>query len=159
MMYKTNFIVLVLSTARHKVVIWDDFERKNRTEITFNSHVKNIKLRKDMLVVVLESKTFVFSFLNLKLIEQVETGNNPFGICGIATSEKAISRTLALPSPTKGTIKVLNYVADKSIGSTIQAHDSELGFIAVNPDGTLIASASVKGTRIKIFSADGGDTL
>lgn len=69
MMYKTNFIVLVLASARHKVVIWDDFERKNRTEITFNSQVKNIKLRKDMLVVVLEQKTFVFSFLTLNLIE------------------------------------------------------------------------------------------
>jgi len=54
MMYKTNFIVLVLSSARHKVVIWDDHERKNRTEITFNSVVKSVRLRKDMLVVVLE---------------------------------------------------------------------------------------------------------
>jgi WD40 repeat protein len=34
-----------------------------------------------------------------------------------------------------------------------------LGFLAVNPDGTLIASCSAKGHRIKIFSADGGDML
>ena len=109
MMYKTNFIVLVLASARHKVVIWDDFERKNRTEITFNSQVKNIKLRKDMLVVVLEQKTFVFSFLTLNLIEQVDTGVNPLGLCGLSTAEKAISKTIALPNPTKGTIRVLNY--------------------------------------------------
>lgn len=69
MMYKTNFIVLVLSSARHKVVIWDDHERKNRTEITFNSVVRAVKLRKDMLVIVLEHKTFIFSFLTLQLIE------------------------------------------------------------------------------------------
>jgi len=69
MMYKTNFIVIVLSSARHKVVIWDDYERKNRTEITFNSQVKNIKLRKDMLVVILEQKTFIFQFTTLTLIE------------------------------------------------------------------------------------------
>ena len=37
MMYKTNFIVLVMESARHKVIIWDDYERKNRTEISFNS--------------------------------------------------------------------------------------------------------------------------
>ena len=29
----------------------------------------------------------------------------------------------------------------------------------MNPDGTLIASASQRGTVIKIFSADGGETL
>jgi len=46
-------------------------KRKNRTEITFNnnSDIKNIKLRKDILVVVLEDKIFVFNFETLKLIE------------------------------------------------------------------------------------------
>lgn len=109
MMYKTNFIVLVLSSARHKVVIWDDHERKNRTEITFNSVVKAVKLRKDMLVIVLENKTFIFSFLTLQLIEQVDTGLNAAGLCGIATNERAVSKIIALPNPTKGSIKVLNY--------------------------------------------------
>lgn len=46
--------MLVLSSQRQKVVIWDDYERKNRTEISFNAVVKNVKLRKDMLVVILE---------------------------------------------------------------------------------------------------------
>ena len=109
MMYRTNFIVLVLSSQRHKVVIWDDYERKNRTEISFNSVVKNVKLRKDMLVVILEQKTFIFAFMALKLIEQVDTGSNPLGLCGISTAEKAISKTIALPSPIRGSIKVLNY--------------------------------------------------
>jgi len=109
MMYKTNFIVLVLTHQRHKVVIWDDYERKNRTEISFNSVIKNVKLRKDMLVVILEQKTFIFSFMTLKLIEQVDTGSNPLGLCGLSTAEKAISKTIALPNPHKGAIKVLNY--------------------------------------------------
>ncbi len=71
MMYKTNIIVLVLSNQRNKVVIWDDHEKKNRTEITFNNNIviKNIKLRKEMLLVVMEDKVFVFNFETLKLIE------------------------------------------------------------------------------------------
>jgi hypothetical protein len=71
MMYKTNIIVLVLAKQKNKVVIWDDHEKKNRTEITFNNNVniKNIKLRKDLLVVVLEDKIFVFNFETLKLVE------------------------------------------------------------------------------------------
>lgn len=75
MMYKTNIIVLVFTRQKNKVVIWDDHEKKNRTEITFNqnSEIKNIRLRKDMLVVVLEDKIFVFNFETLKLIEQIET--------------------------------------------------------------------------------------
>jgi hypothetical protein len=42
MMYKTNFIVLVMTAAKQKVVIWDDHEKKNRTEITFKTDVKKI---------------------------------------------------------------------------------------------------------------------
>jgi len=109
MMYKTNFIVLVMESARHKVIIWDDYERKNRTEISFNSQIKNVRLRKDMLVVILEQKTFIFSFLMLKLIEQIETGPNPMGLCGLASAEKAKSKTIAVPNSTKGAIKVLTY--------------------------------------------------
>ena len=55
MMYKTNVIVLVYEQQRNKVVIWDDHEKKNRTEITFNQNqlIMNVKLRKDMMIVVL----------------------------------------------------------------------------------------------------------
>ena len=41
-----------------------------------------------MLIVVLEDKVFVFNFDTLKLIEQVETCLNPFGLCYISTAEK-----------------------------------------------------------------------
>lgn len=71
--------------------------------------MKNVKLRKDMLVVILEQKTFIFAFMALKLIEQVDTGSNPLGLCGISTAEKAISKTIAVPNPIRGSIKVLNY--------------------------------------------------
>jgi len=71
MMYKTNVIVFVYANERNKVVIWDDHEKKNRTEITFNANqiIMNIKLRKDMMVVILHEKTFIFNFTTLKLIE------------------------------------------------------------------------------------------
>ena len=71
MMYNTNIIVLVFEKAKNKVVIWDDHEKKNRTEITFDNNcvIKNIKLRKEMLVVILDDKIFVFNFETLKLME------------------------------------------------------------------------------------------
>lgn len=54
---------------------------------------------------------------------------------------------------------LIGIVAENSMNSVIQAHETELGALSVNPDGTLIASASQRGTVIKIFSADGGETL
>jgi hypothetical protein len=72
----------------------------------------------------------------------VETAPNSAGLCGIAINEKAISKIIALPNPVKGSIRVLNYVAEKAMSSVIQAHETELGALSVNPEGTLIASAS-----------------
>lgn len=48
---------------------------------------------------------------------------------------------------------------DKSIDLLIPAHDTEIGAIAVNPEGTLLASASSRGHIIKLFSTDGGDVV
>jgi WD40 repeat protein len=50
-------------------------------------------------------------------------------------------------------------VVDKSIYLVIPAHDTEVGSLAVNPEGTLIASASNRGHIIKIYSTDGGDVV
>jgi autophagy-related protein 18 len=50
-------------------------------------------------------------------------------------------------------------VVDKSIDIKIAAHDTEIGALAVNPEGTLIASASERGHIIKIYSTDGGEVV
>lgn len=111
MMYKTNVIVLVYEQQRNKVVIWDDHEKKNRTEITFNASqlIMNVKLRKDMMIVVLNEKAFIFNFVTLKLIEQVDTYINPRGLCALSQAEKPISKIICLPHNDKGSLKVLNY--------------------------------------------------
>ena len=111
MMYKTNVIVLVYEQQRNKVVIWDDHEKKNRTEITFNANqfIMNVKLRKDMMIVVLNEKAFIFNFVTLKLIEQVDTYPNPAGLCALSQAEKPISKIICLPHQDKGSLKVLNY--------------------------------------------------
>ena len=60
-------------------------------------------------MVVLDDKVFVFNFETLKLIEQVETCLNPFGLVGISTHEKPISKTITFPHTDKGFLRVLNY--------------------------------------------------
>ena len=69
MMYKSNILVLVYEKNPNKIVIWDDHEKKSKTEIAFTTRVKRVLLREDMLIVVLEEKVFVFSFDTYKLIE------------------------------------------------------------------------------------------
>ena len=89
----------------------------------------------------------------------MDTYDNPNGLSAISSAEKPISKIICLPSTERGSLKVLNYVVDKSIDLVIPAHDTEVGSLAVNPEGTLIASASNRGHIIKIYSTDGGDVV
>lgn len=50
-------------------------------------------------------------------------------------------------------------VTDKASNVEINAHESDVGALAVNSEGTLVASASVRGTIIRIFSAEDGKIL
>lgn len=50
-------------------------------------------------------------------------------------------------------------MTEKGIHVEINAHESEVGALAVNSEGTLIASASIRGTIIRIFSAEDGKCL
>ena len=159
MMYKSNFIALVMEDALDKVIIWDDYEERTRTEVSFHSEVRNIKLSKEHLVVVLDEKVFVFNFDTLKCIDQIETIDNPKGIVAMSQGEKPVNRVVICPHEYKGMLKVHIFVMDKSINNTVTAHESEIGALTVNADGTLMASASIKGTVIRILSVEGGEQL
>ena len=50
-------------------------------------------------------------------------------------------------------------VSEKSTEIKIQAHDQEIGALALNSEGTLLACASIKGTIIRIFSSEEGVPL
>lgn len=49
-------------------------------EMSFRTKIKNVKLKNDRVVVVLEKKIFVYNFTDLKLLDQIETCPNPRGM-------------------------------------------------------------------------------
>lgn len=46
-----------------------------------------------------------------------------------------------------------------NVSQTITAHESELSSLCVSPDGKMVATASVKGSIIRIFSTYTGECL
>lgn len=64
---------------------------------------------------------------------------------------------LAYPDKTKGYVRVKSY--DKNLTALINAHESEIANLTLNNEGTILATASDKGTLIRIFKADDGEFL
>lgn len=82
-------------------------------------------------------------------IDTLETYDNPKGI--IAISSYLTSTVVAYPEKNKGIIAIKIY--DKKMRTAvIQAHSSTIACISLNFEGTLVATASSKGTLIRIFN-------
>lgn len=154
MLYQTNIFALVGGGKNpqfppNKVIIWDDHIQKPIGEMTFRSRIRNVKLKRDKVIVSTDNKIHIYNFADLKLIDQFETNNNYNGLCAInANPEKSV---FVCPSLKKGSVTTTFYDTNKT--NMIQAHESDLAYIATNYDGTLIATASIKGTLIRVFDS------
>jgi WD repeat-containing protein 45 len=160
MLFRCNILALVGGGDSphyppNKVMIWDDHQSRCIGELSFRSRVRGVRLRRDRIVVVLENKIFVYNFADLKLVHQVDTAPNPKGLC--AVSQQPGSIVLVCPGAQKGQIRVEHYGAKKT--KFINAHASRVACFALSQDGRLIATASTKGTLVRIFSAAEGNPL
>jgi len=111
MMYKSNVLVLVTEAEKNKLIVWDDHSNKVRSEIAFDAglEILNVKLSKDIMMVVFENKSLIFDFVTLKLIEKIFTCKNTKGLCAISPSEKPTHKIICLPSEEEGSFKIVNY--------------------------------------------------
>jgi len=106
-----------------------------------------VKLRRDKIVVVLEHKIYVYNFSDLKIVHQTDTVANPKGLCALSPTQG--NTVLACPGLNKGQVRVELY----DVGATkfISAHDGDLAFLALSLDGDRLATASEKGTLVRVY--------
>ncbi|CAJ1974526.1 unnamed protein product [Sphenostylis stenocarpa] len=160
MLFCSNVLALVGSVANshyppNKVLIWDDCHRRCIGEFTYMSEIRGVKLRRDRVVVVLEHKIYVYNFIDLKLLHQIETLANPRGLCCL--SHHSNTFVLACPGLHKGQVRVEHF--GLNVTKSINAHYSQIACLTLTLDGLLLATASIRGTLIRIFNTMDGSRL
>ncbi|KAG0556434.1 hypothetical protein KC19_11G053600 [Ceratodon purpureus] len=134
------------------VMLYNDKEYRFFGELAFRSPVRAVKLQPNFIVVALEFKVYVYSFETLKVLHQYETLSNIKGLCATASTG-----VLVCPGQRTGQVKVERFSA--KTGFEIQAHETSLACLALNSNGSLLATASTKGTLINIFRTNDGTKL
>jgi WD40 repeat protein len=160
MLFRCNILALVGGGSNahyppNKVMIWDDHRSHCIGEFAFRSDVRAVKLGKDYIVIVLERKIYVYNFTDLKLLHQIETQSNPKGLCCL--SHHSNTSVLACPGVHQGHVRVEHF--GLKVTRMISAHDSHISCMALTMDGLLLATASMKGTLIRIFNTMDGTRL
>mmetsp|Transcript_13616 Transcript_13616/g.19520 ORF Transcript_13616/g.19520 Transcript_13616/m.19520 type:complete len:483 (+) Transcript_13616:1404-2852(+) len=179
MLFRCNLLALVGGGPSpkyppNKVIMWDDYRAKPIGELSFRQRVLAVKLRRDRIAVVLTNRVYVYNFSDLTLIDQIPTCTNLRGL--ICMSSDASSPTVvATPGMTRGHVRIELYSRDSSSSSSfqqedgnnnraqdnqrsvlIEAHETNLAAMALSMDGAILATASEKGTIIRVFDTRKG---
>ena len=152
MLFRSNILALIGGGQdplypRNKVMLWDDYKAKCFAELEFRSEVLNVRLRRDKIVVVLQKMVYVYNFADLALLNKHDTFVNPLGLCALCADHN--NTVLACPAIKPGHVRLDLFDINKS--HIIAAHSGELTQLVLNLEGTLLATASDKGTLIRVW--------
>jgi WD40 repeat protein len=93
--------------------------------------------------------------INFQNIDTLDTFENYKGIIAITFDPKI--NILAYPDKANGYVKLKNYEKNETI--LMNAHNSKIAHLSLSSDGKFLASASEKGTKIRIFFTGDGTFL
>ncbi|KAF2020062.1 WD40 repeat-like protein [Aaosphaeria arxii CBS 175.79] len=180
MLFSTSLVALTLSPRVLRIQNTKPLQRHSTIcEMTFRTAILAMRLNRKRLVVVLESEIYIYDISNMAMLKNEKTSPNTNAICALSASSENNYLVYPLPSkaapasfqppshappkndsvtPSSG--EVLIYDATKlEAVNVIEAHNSPLSCIALNNEGTLLATASEKGTIIRVFSVPDGQKL
>jgi len=186
MLFCTSLIALVGAadqpqSSPRKLQIVNTKRQSMICELLFPSSILAVKLNRKTLGIVLETEIYIYDISNMRLLHVIETTPNPEAICALSPS--ADNSYLAYPSPVPSpTTPIANQAATAppssatpsqqqsgdvllfstrslTVANVIQAHKSPISFLSINSAGTLLATASDKGTVIRVWSIPGAEKL
>ncbi|MCP9266134.1 WD repeat domain phosphoinositide-interacting protein 3 [Dirofilaria immitis] len=103
MLFRCNYVALVgggitPAFSTNKVVIWDIINHKEVVQLEMNSDVRAVRLRRDRIVVVLDTSVHIFSFTDQpEKLQVYDSSRNPRGICCLCPASE--NSLLAFPAP------------------------------------------------------------
>ncbi|XP_051889220.1 WD repeat domain phosphoinositide-interacting protein 1 isoform X3 [Pristis pectinata] len=157
-LFSSSLVVIVsLSTPRRMNV----YHFKKGTEIcnySYSNTILTVRLNRQRLIVCLEESIYIHNIKDLKLLKTIQDiPPNRTGLCALSINHS--NSYLAYPgNATIGEIVIYDANNLHSV-SVIPAHDGPLAALTFNFTGSKLASASEKGTVIRVFSTPEGQKL
>ncbi|WKY14080.1 hypothetical protein Q1695_004703 [Nippostrongylus brasiliensis] len=151
-------LVAIVSQKEPRVMHIYHFRSKNMIcDYKFAKSILNVKLNRDRVVVCVEDSIFIYTLKDMKPLHTIlDTPLNRFGLIDLSPDDSSL---VAYPASAEaGSIHLFDS-KNLSAVNTFTAHDGPLACLKFSCDGTMIATASVKGTVIRVYSVPLGSRL
>lgn len=135
------------NSSSNNVMIYDDKKESVLRRLTYPEAILDIRISGEYLFAVAEQKIYVANFIKNISIEQIEI--LPM-LPLISVYSNSSLTMMAYADKTTGHVRIKNYPEYST--SLINCHKSHLAAFTMNREGTMLATASVKGTLVRVFS-------
>ncbi|XP_078692000.1 WD repeat domain phosphoinositide-interacting protein 2-like isoform X2 [Branchiostoma floridae x Branchiostoma belcheri] len=157
-LFSSSLVAIVSLSAPRKLKVC---HFKKGTEIcnySYSNTILAVKLNRLRLIVALEESLYIHNIRDMKVLHTIrDTPPNPMGLCALSINND--NCFLAYPGSAQiGEVQVFDTVNLRAV-TMIPAHDSPLAALQFNAPGTKLATASEKGTVIRVFSIPDGQKL
>eukprot|EP00301_Raphidiophrys_heterophryoidea_P001379 c1066_g1_i1.p1 GENE.c1066_g1_i1~~c1066_g1_i1.p1 ORF type:complete len:382 (+),score=108.41 c1066_g1_i1:204-1349(+) len=153
MLFRTNLLALVgagdqPALSPRRLRLWNTKTQATVCDLNFVTSILAVKMNKKRMIVVLETKVHIFELSPLHFLHSLDTGRNPKGVCALSSEgDKCI---LAVPGEAAGSVCVFDALG-LHVLCQFHPHGS-IACLAFNQTGSLLATASEKGTVIRVYS-------
>lgn len=157
-LFSSSLVAIVSLSSPRKLKVC---HFKKGTEIcnySYSNSILAVKLNRQRLIVCLEESLYIHNIRDMKVLHTIrDTPPNPTGLCALSINND--NCFLAYPGSNQiGEVQIFDTINLRAV-TVIPAHDNPLVAIAFNTQGTKLASASEKGTVIRVFSVPDGQKL
>lgn len=156
-LFSSSLLMLVSTQAPRKLRIYH-FQKNNEIcAQSYTNTVLAVRLNRDYMVVCLEDIVYIHTVKDMKVIHTIrDTPSNTNGIIDLSST---VNSFLAYPgSINNGHVQLFDVSCLNSM-NTISAHTSPLAALRFSYDGKKLATASTRGTVIRVFDTESGDRL
>ncbi|PWN40517.1 WD40 repeat-like protein [Ceraceosorus guamensis] len=179
MLFQTSLVALVGTadsspqSSPRRLEIVNTKRQTTICSLLFPTAVLAVKLNRQRVVVVTETEIFIYSISTMRLLHTIETSPNPQAVCALTPCSEPcyLAYPSPVPSPTSpfannttsttsmpGDVLIFD-LTSLTVVNIIQAHKTPISCLAFNSTGTMLATASDKGTVVRVFSVPGAQKL
>ncbi|XP_022916636.1 WD repeat domain phosphoinositide-interacting protein 2 isoform X2 [Onthophagus taurus] len=157
-LFSSSLVAVVSISTPRKLQVCHFKKGTQICNYSYSNTILGVKLNRARLVVCMIDSICIHNIRDMKVLHTIrDTPRNPQGLCALSTNNEHCY--LAYPgSLTVGEVQIFD-VMNLQAKTMIPAHESPVAALAFSPSGIRIATASEKGTVIRVFSVVDGSKV